>query len=108
MESLNSLYFIPDIQKDKIARFLTQNNNIANFLKNNYDNFQSIVNCPISINFVKNGTCPCDQDELLWLFFETANSLNDEESVELEDLIFDKIMSPNWFDFGEKLGFSVR
>lgn len=97
------------INKEDIFNFLTKNEPIYKFLLDNYDRFKSFVDCQISISVSIDKPCNCSDEEegLLWLFFDSS-SLTEQEANDLEDQIFDEIISPAWYDVDGMIGLSFK
>jgi hypothetical protein len=96
--------------KEDILKFLDQYPKIKVFLEKNISNFNNIVNCPISLKLNTTKFCNCmdEEDNLLWIFAESKGHFNSYLIEQIEDYIFDHIISPAWFDTDGMIGFSVR
>lgn len=90
--------------KEEIAKFLNKFPIINSFLLNNITNFKTILDCPITLKYSNEKICQCEEtEELLFILFENGGF-----DQELEEKLFDDIISPNWYDIGEYVMVGVR
>jgi hypothetical protein len=110
MESLSIESYYNLENKEDILDFLKKYPKIKIFLEKNINNFNNVINCPISLklNTTKICNCTSEEDNLLWIFAESKGLFNDKLIEQIEDYIFDHIISPAWFDTDGMIGFSVR
>jgi len=96
--------------KEEILNFLEKYPKIHKFLETNINNFNNVINCPISLKLNTSKPCNCthEEDNLLWIFAESKGHFTDRLAEQIEDYIFDHIISPAWFDTNGMIGFSVR
>jgi hypothetical protein len=90
--------------EEEIIKFLNKVPEVNSFLLNNITNFKRILDCPITLKYNNEKVCKCDDaEELLFILFENGGFDQD-----LEEQLFDEIISPNWYTIGEYVMVAVK
>lgn len=104
---INDFYKLenPDIVDKLVKRYPV----VEDFLNKNVEKFKEI-GYPICLSAIVEKPCNCtDQEEdLLWIYIDADDKLSHDEEFEIECNVFEKIISPEYFNLNGMIGVSVR